>query len=215
MTQEEIEKRLYSIPQYRKYREAKLRTLMENEPDPIRKYYILREIYLKCRNPIDKSPQSVTIRYQDTSTDGGPGSGNHGHKGVPGQVGGSAPTASARGENTSCVGFEHKRTLAWKRKKHGGMYSSMTDSEYETRAINFLKQECGGSIDGYLDKDGAICRFDTETGEFAKGFPGSYVKTYFNPGYKEKNHTFSLERAQRYFDKHKSEESTSDEEAGD
>lgn len=40
-------------------------------------------------NPIDKSVKTVTIKYQDTTEDGGPGSGNHGHKGRPGQKGGS------------------------------------------------------------------------------------------------------------------------------
>ena len=159
--------------------------------------------------PLDTEFSSDKIQLP-LKSDGGPGSGNFNHNGVPGQVGGSAPAASARGENVPCVGFEHKRTLAWKRKKHGGMYSSMTDSEYEAHAITFLKQKCGGAIDGYLDKDGAICRFDTKTGEFAKGFPGGYVKTCFNPGDSEKNQTFSLERAQRYFDKHKAEEATGD-----
>lgn len=36
-----------------------------------------------------------TIKSQGTSKDGGPGSGNHGHKGVPGQVGGSLPATTA------------------------------------------------------------------------------------------------------------------------
>ena len=40
-------------------------------------------------NPIDKSVKTVTIKYRDTTKDGGPGSGNHGHKGRPGQKGGS------------------------------------------------------------------------------------------------------------------------------
>ncbi len=169
---------------------------------------LCREVLEK--NPLDFSGKPDRIDSRIPHSDGGPGSGNFGHKGVPGQVGGSAPTALAHGENIPCVGFEHKKTLAWKRKKHGGMYSNMTDGEYETHAINFLKQKCGGTIDGYLDKDGAICRFDTKTGEFAKGFPGGYVKTCFNPGYSERSRSFSLERAQRYFDKHKSEEAIGD-----
>ena len=39
--------------------------------------------------PIDKSTKKDTIKYQSTIEDGGPGSGNHGHKGRPGQKGGS------------------------------------------------------------------------------------------------------------------------------
>lgn len=34
--------------------------------------------------------------HENSRNDGGPGSGNHGHKGVPGQVGGSAPSESSR-----------------------------------------------------------------------------------------------------------------------
>lgn len=45
-------------------------------------------------NPIDKSAFSYTIKSTGTSEDGGPGSGNHGHKGVPGKKGGSLPAVS-------------------------------------------------------------------------------------------------------------------------
>ena len=43
-----------------------------------------------AENPLDNPGNKDTITIQG-HTDGGPGSGNHGHKGVPGQVGGSAP----------------------------------------------------------------------------------------------------------------------------
>ena len=46
--------------------------------------------------PIDKSVQSVTITSKDISGDGGPGSGNHGHKGRPGQKGGSEHSLSPK-----------------------------------------------------------------------------------------------------------------------
>lgn len=46
-------------------------------------------------NPIDKSGQSYKIRSSETTEDGGKGSGNHNHKGVPGQKGGSAPSGAA------------------------------------------------------------------------------------------------------------------------
>ena len=45
-------------------------------------------------NPIDKSAFLSTIKSKETTEDGGPGSGNHGHKGVPGKKGGSLPAAS-------------------------------------------------------------------------------------------------------------------------
>ena len=46
-------------------------------------------------NTIDKSAPKDTIKYQETIEDGGPGSGNFGHKGRPGETGGSAPDGSA------------------------------------------------------------------------------------------------------------------------
>lgn len=45
---------------------------------------------------IDKSVNSFTIKSQDITEDGGPGSGNHGHEGVKGQRGGSKPRLSAK-----------------------------------------------------------------------------------------------------------------------
>ena len=47
-------------------------------------------------NPIDKSAKKDTIKYQATIEDGGPGSGNHGHKGRPGQKGGSEHSLSPK-----------------------------------------------------------------------------------------------------------------------
>lgn len=42
----------------------------------------------------------ILIGNHDSHSDGGPGSGNHNHKGVPGQVGGSAPSRASQGELT-------------------------------------------------------------------------------------------------------------------
>jgi len=47
-------------------------------------------------NPIDFPGKSVTIKYQGTIGDGGPGSGNFGHEGQPGQVGGSKQSLSQK-----------------------------------------------------------------------------------------------------------------------
>lgn len=47
-------------------------------------------------NPIDFPGKSVTIKYQGTTEDGGPGSGNFGHEGQPGQVGGSKRSLSPK-----------------------------------------------------------------------------------------------------------------------
>lgn len=51
--------------------------------------------------PIEKrwKEDSFSIIANEPNNDGGPGSGNHGHKGVPGQVGGSAPSDSHAGSS--------------------------------------------------------------------------------------------------------------------
>ena len=166
-------------------------------------------------NPLYNSDKSDRICNDESLTeDGGPGSGNHGHKGVPGKVGGSAPTPSARGSNPGPVGFEHKKTAEWKLKKHSEGYEGVTLKEFEQRAIELLSKPCDKDIDGYLKGDGSIVRFDKSTGDVAIGYPGSYVKTMFNPGY-NKGGKFDLERAIRYFEKHKAEEGVSDGESGD
>ena len=52
----------------------------------------------------DTSPDSDSVKrlkqYIHGRQDGGPGSGNHGHKGVPGQVGGSAPSETSSSKRT-------------------------------------------------------------------------------------------------------------------
>ena len=62
-----------------------------------------RELLKSCiepedfsENPIDFPGKSVTIKYQGTIGDGGPGSGNFGHEGQPGQVGGSKQSLSQK-----------------------------------------------------------------------------------------------------------------------
>ena len=57
---------------------------------PIRERLFLRN---KSRKPIEnRSPSAIVIEGKPTNEDGGPGSGNHGHAGVPGKRGGSAPS---------------------------------------------------------------------------------------------------------------------------
>ena len=181
---------------------------------------------IRAEKILDKSAKIDTIKSTGNHTDGGPGSGHHGHKGVKGQRGGSAPSntsvnggdiieeeatvelvqISASGANAPCKGFEHRGTAKWKIKKHGGPYANMTVEEYEKHAIDLLKRACDDRIDGYQDHEGAICRFDRETGEYAKGFPGSHIKTCFYPGLKRKTGEVDLQKSIAYFERHKEDE---------
>ena len=114
---------------------------------------------------------------------------------------------SDRGRNLRCLGFEKRKTLSWKLRKHGiSGYAGLTIEQFEKKAVDLLEKPCKKGIDGYVDRDGAICRFDTTTGDFAKGYPGRYVKTMFNPGYLDDG-TFSIEKARDYFFRHMEEES--------
>lgn len=146
--------------------------------------------------------------------DGGPGSGNFGHGGRPGEIGGSSseesskPQISAKGVNAATKGYEHKKTRKYKFGKHGADgYAGLTEEQYEQKGIDLLMKPCEGDIDGYSTPEGSIVRFDKSTGDFAKGFPGEYMKTLFNPGYSKGK--FKLERALDYFNRKKQEEEVS------
>ena len=145
-----------------------------------------------------------------TSEDGGPGSGNFGHGGRKGQIGGSSPTASATGENEPCKGFAKGRAKAHF-DKHGVEVGCSTKDEYVAKAKDFIKQKCGGDVDGYATKDGYVCRFNRKTCEYGKGQPGGTISTYFVSKYNKKTGEPNTEAANKYFDKLKSMEGSSDE----
>lgn len=54
--------------------------------------------------PLTKEAISAIIKLHNFNADGGPGSGNFGHKGVPGQVGGSAPSGGLGGSSEAETG---------------------------------------------------------------------------------------------------------------
>lgn len=145
-----------------------------------------------------------------TSEDGGSGSGNFGHGGRKGQIGGSSPTASATGENEPCKGFAKGRAKAHF-DKHGVEVGCSTKDEYVAKAKDFIKQKCGGDVDGYATKDGYFCRFNRKTCEYGKGQPGGTISTYFVSKYNKKTGEPNTEAANKYFDKLKSMEGSSDE----
>jgi hypothetical protein len=160
---------------------------------------------------LDFSGQKATIKSKGIQKDGGPGSGNFGHSGVPGQVGGSSPQASARGENVECVGFANDKKQAEHIRKHLKEFPGMSGNDYVTHAKQFLSQPCSETVDGYLTKDGEVVRFDRTTGEYAKGTPGGALKTCFLAKYNRSTGKVNLKAANNYFAKLKEAEGVSDE----
>ena len=114
----------------------------------------------------------------------------------------SSTKPSADGKNKPCTGFADK-AAAKRHRKHWKEFGVTSDDDYTKQAIDFLKQPCGGNIDGYLRADGRIVRFNVSTGEYAVGAPGAEVVTYFKAKYaKGKVH---LTAANNYFSAEKKE----------
>lgn len=82
--------------------------------------------------------------------DGGPGSGNHGHEGVPGKVGGSAP----KGSNPVPYSKKSDKTKELiNKRKDNVMGFGMSDEQKSEEHSEFVKQ---------LEKDGAKVEYDQE-----------------------------------------------------
>lgn len=138
----------------------------------------------------------------ESSGDGGPGSGRY-----PKGSGAEKPSAkvSATGANDPCKGFGSKAKLKTHVKKHGAEVGAKSDAEYEKKAVNFLKQPCGGDIDGYSTADGKVVRFNRKTTEYAAGYPGGSVTTYLLAKFNKKTGQPNVELANTYFDNCKKE----------
>lgn len=84
--------------------------------------------------PLDFSTPANTIKSKGTSEDGGPGSGNHGHQGVPGQVGGSLPATTAEALKeaiaTGSISTKLSRTKQSKHKKGTAKYNRAVAKGY-------------------------------------------------------------------------------------
>lgn len=147
-------------------------------------------------------PFSADNTIIESSGDGGPGSGRY-----PKGSGEEKPSAkvSAAGANDPCKGFGSKAKLKTHVKKHGSEVGAKSDAEYEKKAVNFLKQPCGGDIDGYATATGKVVRFNRKTTEYAAGYPGGSVTTYMLAKFNKKTGQPNVELANTYFDNCKKE----------
>lgn len=154
-------------------------------------------------NRLTKGTPSAIIKSPITQSDeGNKNSGNYGHEGVKGQVGGSAPTGksgvSAKGANTFKVqGFKNKQALNnhWSNgRTHREEYlpdGITTAEQYEKRAIELIQMPCDENILGYKNSLGQIIRYDRQKNDFVKGSPEKGVFTMFKP---EDGEDYYLER---------------------
>ena len=160
--------------------------------------------------PIDKSAQTSIIKSKSISEDGGKGSGNFGHKGIPGETGGSTPTASSRGENPKCKGFADSKKRKAHINKHLKEYPEMDAKGYVQHAKDFISQPCSDKVDGYATAEGEVVRFDRTTGEYGKGVPGGKIVTCYIAKFNAKTGKSNLDLANKYFDKLKEAEGVED-----
>lgn len=96
------EETIDALKHFHRRREARLRQRLAATDDLVGKYWVLKSIYRNrkfekqfLQKYLDIGGKSSTIKLPITEMDGGPGSGNHGHKGVPSQIGGSLPAATS------------------------------------------------------------------------------------------------------------------------
>lgn len=123
----------------------------------------------KLPQDMDDEEQEETEENTDSRTDGGPGSGNHGHKGVPGQVGGSAPSDESSGMSKTTrkhdVGLNELMALKAGSKLHlsDGTTYTVTDDGDE----RWLEGEDGSSYS--LDFAAEATAFSESKKEALKG----------------------------------------------
>lgn len=124
-----------------------------------------------------------------SETDGGSGSGNFGHGGRPGEVGGSSSKGSgekvsATGANKFSNGFSGKnldRHWSGGSSDHSKQYPGMTKQDYAERALELVQKPVGGDIDGYKNAKGQVIRYDKVNNDYVVGIPDKGIATMFKP----------------------------------
>lgn len=127
-------------------------------------------------------------------------------------AGTQSSTVSAEGANTPCTGFATPEKLTRHFRQHGQREFGMESAEeYQQKGIAFLAQPCGGDVVGYSyhstseGKD-KIVRFNSATTEYATGFPGDKICTYYKAKYDTRRQVSRPERAMAYYLRHKEED---------
>ena len=84
------------------------------------------------------------------------------------------------GKNISGAGFKGSSGKEhFEQRQKEGHYTDLTQAQYESRAIDLMQKEVGGTIDGFETKYGKIVRYDKITHDFVVGKPGEHVSSMF------------------------------------
>lgn len=114
----------------------------------------------------------------------------------------SGPAVSPEGENVPCTGFASPEKLKDHATRHGLEEMGIQSEEaYQQKGIDFLKQPCGGDVDGYATASGKVVRFNRKTTEYASGRPGENINTYMLAKFDKAAGAPDVERANEYFDR--------------
>ena len=114
----------------------------------------------------------------------------------------SVTEVSPDGANPTCKGFTSPKKLTVHFNKHGSQLGFTDEASYLAAADSFLQLPCGGAIIGYSTTKGKVVRFNTETTEYASGYPGQNICTYMKAKCK-KDGSPDVEKAKAYYEKFK------------
>ena len=115
-------------------------------------------------------------------------------------------SSSGTGETEPCTGFASEKLFNKHFDKHIDEFGDLTKEEYLQKGIDFLKQACKDDVVGYMAKDGKVVRFNTKTTEYATGYPGKQICTYFKAKYDKKHGREKVETANNYYERLKKED---------
>ena len=123
----------------------------------------------------------------------------------------SSGGVSAQGENTPCTGFASAAKLTDHYNRHGAEVGAKNEQEYQEKGIEFLAQACSDDVKGYSYYDNKeqkekVVRFNMKTTEYAVGYPGKHICTYFKAKYDKKNQIERLDNAMVYYQNKKRED---------
>lgn len=111
---------------------------------------------------------------------------------------------SYSGENVPCLSFKNQQYRREHFRRHGHEFNGYSVADYVSAGIAFLAQPCGGDVWGYSyfdDSEGKykVVRFNSRTTEYATGYPGERICTYFKAKYDGRNGMIRQDSAIDYY----------------